>query len=316
VVAARGFSAGSSQAAGSALLERPPQSLVVSKAPSAQRPLGQAPSVEQLLLVLASTAAWALNVAPHCWRRMLASRRAGSIIRPSTQGRPCITSQPTRTHNFNEAASPQVLWSGCFYVRRHMPVCPACPARVEPNATHCSECGASFFQPDLGILESRLTPEQEARAQVPGFVPVTLGLVGIAGAAWGLMGLSIVLAKGWPGVLNMLFAAVAASLFIFGAYAGVLALRRAHGWLRTTTVFWALQIPVLSSPVVSYSLASGGFVSVWLQLYPSLLLGNNFSLGSTWMVSVFGKAPFVVGANLVAVAKVLYLTRVQSESAT
>jgi hypothetical protein len=197
-----------------------------------------------------------------------------------------------------------------------MPVCPACPAQVEPNATRCPACGASFLVPDLGVLESRLTPEQEARVQVPAFVPVTLGLAGIAGAAWGLIAIPAAFEKGWPGTLHALLAAAVVAVFVFGAYAGVLAVRRTPGWLRMNTVFWALQVPVVSSPLVSYALASGGFVSVWLQLYPSFRLGTNFFLGSTSTVSLFAKAPVVVGANLLALAVVVYLTRAQAKSAT
>lgn len=197
-----------------------------------------------------------------------------------------------------------------------MPFCPACPAQVEPNATHCAVCGASFLQPDLGVLESRLSPEQEAAVSVPGFVPVALGLIGIGGAAWGLVGVAAVFANGWPGVLSAALIAGMASVFVFGAYVGILALRRTPGWLRKNTVFWVLQVPVFSSPLVSYALACGGFFTVWLQLYPPFRIGTNFLVGSTFTINLFFKAPVVVGANLLALAVVLYLTRLQAKSAT
>jgi len=197
-----------------------------------------------------------------------------------------------------------------------MPCCPACPAQVDPDATQCVACGASFLHPDLGILESRLTPEQEAAARVPGFVPVVLGLLGIGGAAWGLIAIAAALSKGWPGVLSAVLIAAMASVFVFGAYAGVLALRRSPGWLRKNTVFWALQVPVLASPLVSYSLASGALLAVWLQLHPHVRLGTNFFLGSTFTVNLFHNNPIVVGVNLVAAAMVFYLVRVQAKNAT
>jgi hypothetical protein len=197
-----------------------------------------------------------------------------------------------------------------------MPSCPACPAQVEPDATHCVACGASFLGPDLGVLESRLTPEQEAAAKVPGFLPVTVGLLGIGGAAWGLMAVAVAFAKGWPGLLSAALIAGMAGVFVFGAHVGVLALRRTPGWLRKNTVFWAVQVPVFSSPLVSYSLASGGFFTVWLQLYPPIKVGTNFFLGSTFTINLFSKAPVAIGANLLALAVVVYLTRVQVKSAT
>jgi hypothetical protein len=197
-----------------------------------------------------------------------------------------------------------------------MPTCPSCPSKVEPNATRCAACGASFLKPDLGLLESRLTPAQEAAAKVPGFVSVVLGLLGIGGAAWGLIAIASVFAKGWPGVFSAALIIGMAGVFAFGAYAGVLALRRTPGWLRKNTVFWALQVPVFSSPLLSYSLASGAFFTVWVQLYPPIRVGTNFFFGSSFTINLLHKVPVVVGANLLALAVVLYLTRVQARSAS
>jgi hypothetical protein len=182
-------------------------------------------------------------------------------------------------------------------------------------AKHCAACGASFLEPDLGLLESRLTPAQEAAAKVPNFVPLVLGLLGIGGAAWGLFAVVAAFAKGWPGTLGAVLVAAVACVFIFGGYVGVLALRRSPGWLRKNTVFWALQVPVVSSPLVSYTLACGGFATVWLQVWPAFRFGANFFLGSTFTASLFGKAPLVVGTNLLALVMVVYLLRVQAKSA-
>ena len=171
------------------------------------------------------------------------------------------------------------------------------------------------MKPDLGFLESRLTPQQEAAARVPDFFPISLGLLGIGGAALGLVGVASAFANGWPGVIAALLAVVAASIFTLGAYAGVLALRRSPGWLRASTVFWALQVPVFMSPVLSYALASGAFVTVWLQLLPAAKIGTNFMVGSSFSITMFQKGPVMVGANVVAASIALYLYRVQVRSA-
>lgn len=170
--------------------------------------------------------------------------------------------------------------------------------------------------PVLGILESRITPEQEAAFPIPGFVPVTLGLLGIGGSAWGLLAIASLLSAGWPGLLSVILVGAVAAVFIFGAYAGVLALRGAPGWLRKNIVFWALQIPLISSPVISYSLASGGFLTVWLQVLPSFRVGTNVFFGSAFTVNLFSKGPIVLGANVLALGVVLYLLRVQAKSST
>ena len=197
-----------------------------------------------------------------------------------------------------------------------MPRCPACPAHAEPYATQCTACGATFPKPVLGVLESRISPEQEAALRVPGFVLVALGVLGIGGAAWGLFAIAFYLAGGWPSVLSIILIGVVAAVYVFGAYAGVLALRRTPGWLRKNIVFWVFQVPLLSSPIISYSLASGGLFTVWLQFLPYFRVGANFFLGSTFTVNLFSKGPVVLGANLLALGVVLYLLRVQAKSAT
>jgi hypothetical protein len=196
-----------------------------------------------------------------------------------------------------------------------MPVCPACPAKVDPNATDCVACGASFLKPDLGILESRLTPQQEAAAQVPGFLPISLGLLGVGGATLGLFGIATAFAKGWPGLIAALLVGLAGSIFLLGAYAGVCAIRRSPGWLRTNTVFWGLQVPVFMSPVASYALANGAFVTVWVQFLPFAKVGTNFMLGSSFNVNMFHKGPVMFGVNIVAASIAFYLHRVQVRSA-
>ncbi|MDM4768545.1 hypothetical protein [Pelomonas sp. SE-A7] len=168
----------------------------------------------------------------------------------------------------------------------------------------------------MRILESRLTPEQEAAAPLPDFAPVVLGLLSIGGAAWGLIAIAMLLLQSWPGLLSALLVGAVAAVFAFGAYVGVLALRRTPGWLRKSTVFWALQIPLVLSPAVSYALASGGYFAVWLQLHPPVKVGANFLLGSTFTLKLLSGGPVVVGVNLFALGIFLFLLRVQAKSAT
>lgn len=192
-----------------------------------------------------------------------------------------------------------------------MPSCPACPARVEQKATHCTACGASFPKPFIGIFESRITVEQEAAVQVPAFVQIALGLFAISGAAWGLSAIATLLAEGWPGLVLAMLVSAVALVYMFGAYVGVLALRRSPGWLRKNTVFWALQVPFFMSPVFSYSLASGGLFIIWVQVLPSLSIGVNYFLGSTFKVDLLSEGPFSLGVNLLALGIFVYLLRLQ-----
>ena len=68
-----------------------------------------------------------------------------------------------------------------------MSYCPVCTASAVLNATKCAACGAEFLMPNIGLLESRLTEEQEAALKFPKHFPTVLGILGIGGAAWGLM---------------------------------------------------------------------------------------------------------------------------------
>ncbi len=191
-----------------------------------------------------------------------------------------------------------------------MPHCPACRTPVPADSTKCGSCGAPYLEPDLGLLESRLTPEQEAAAPVPSWLSTTLGVVGVGGAAWGLLALGVSFRNTQLSASSVVISALFCVLFMFGGYAGVLAIRRSRGWLHFTTLFWLIQVPVLSSPVISYAFASGGFVTAWLQLYPPIHVGTNFFLGSTFTFNLFTSGvPFAIGVNVIALAVSFLLVR-------
>lgn len=197
-----------------------------------------------------------------------------------------------------------------------MPHCPACSVAVPADARQCKACGAPFLNPSYGTLESRLTPAQESALRMPRPVPVVLGVLGIGGAAWGLaamVGAASSMAR--PSFPTLLLLGLSAALFVFAGYCGVRALQRAPGWLRLNQVLWAIQVPVVASPFVSYSFAAGGFLSAWLQLYPPLRVGWNIWLGSTYTISIGTQGPVVVGINLLALAIAWYLMRLQRSDA-
>ncbi len=193
-----------------------------------------------------------------------------------------------------------------------MPHCPACYSAVPADSTKCESCGAPYFSPDLGILESRISPEAEAELKMPSFVPISVGLLGVSGAAWGLLAIASQLSSSSLGIATTVIVAAAASLYAFGGYAGVKAIRRSAGWLRVNFVFWCLQVPALSSPLLTYMFFSGGHVTPWIQLFPPVHMGLGFFLGSSFKLSLFARdEPIVFGVNLVALAISLFLLRLQ-----
>ncbi len=192
-----------------------------------------------------------------------------------------------------------------------MPYCPVCTAKVTLNVKDCESCGAVFLLPNHGLFESRLTEEQEAALAIPKPVPIVLGLLGIGGAAWGLMAIVASASRVKGGVLGILILAAMAAMYVFSGYCGVRTLQKKHGWVRLNQVLWALQVPVLLSPLASYSFSTGGLVTAWLQLHPTLLLGWNAWLGSIFTFNFFTPGPLTVGVNLLALGIAYYLARAQ-----
>lgn len=159
------------------------------------------------------------------------------------------------------------------------------------------------------IWDSRLTAGQEAAIRVPTFALVALGLLGIGGAALGLFAIVMVIASRGMGAMDGVMAGVAVLLYVFGGYCGVIALRRSPGWLHMNQLFWAIQVPVLFSPLATYFFAAGGFFNVWLQVYPPVRGGVNFLLGSSFTINLFASTPVVVGINVFAAGISVYLAR-------
>ncbi|MFY7865681.1 hypothetical protein [Roseateles sp.] len=136
-----------------------------------------------------------------------------------------------------------------------------------------------------------------------------LGLLGIGGGAVGLVALGSTIANTAVGAMDGVIMAFAGLLYVFGGYCGVAALRKAPGWLHFNQLFWAIQVPVISSPLASYFFATGGFLSIWLQVYPPIHGGFNFMVGSSFTINFFASSPVAFGVNVFAAAIAVYLAR-------
>lgn len=196
-----------------------------------------------------------------------------------------------------------------------MPHCPACPAKVSTDATQCDACGAPFFAPSFGLLETRLSPEQEAALRYPKALPVILGLLSIGGAAWGLMALASIASQIKGGLVSFSLFGIMLAMYGYSGFCGVRALQRSPGWLRLNQVLWAAQIPVFSSPLFSYSFSSGAFANAWLQIYPPIRAGGIAWLGSNMSINILAPGPVVIGANFLALGIWYYLSRIQRSAA-
>jgi hypothetical protein len=192
-----------------------------------------------------------------------------------------------------------------------MPCCPACTASVPSDSTDCKSCGAPFLKPSHGFFESRLTASQEAAIPIHKSAIVLLGLLGVGGAAWGLMAIAAGSTQVKWGFSIALALGLMVLLFFFSGFCGVSTLQGRYGWVRLNEILWTAQIPFFVSPFISYSFASGGFVNPWLQISPSVRVGFDAFLGSRQAIDFFTPGPLVAGVNLVAVAIWYYLRRSQ-----
>jgi hypothetical protein len=196
-----------------------------------------------------------------------------------------------------------------------MPQCPACPQPLPATATSCPSCGATFEAPVLALFESRLSKEQEAGVIVPAHVTVTIGVLAIAGGAWGAIAVAHQVATQPFRILTAGLFTFVAAFFLFGILSGVLALRRQEGWLWKNTLFWLAQVPVLQSTVLSYTLFSGAMLSLWVQPFEPRL-GFNYWFGSSFQLNIGRATPLLFGVNVVALVITLYLLHLQRKRAT
>lgn len=107
-----------------------------------------------------------------------------------------------------------------------------------------------------------------------------------------------------PVFYAMLTAFVA--LYAYGIFAGFRLIEKEE--TKHLIVFYWLQVPWFSSPLLTYHLASGFFLSVSLIDWR---FNAAFRLGSDWRFSLFQSDPWGVGINLFALAMVIILHRLK-----
>lgn len=195
-----------------------------------------------------------------------------------------------------------------------MPYCQNCNTNVGVDTKQCPSCNAPLPTPSYRFLESRLSAEQERTVRVPNWLSVSLALFSIGGAAWGLLATAMLLIKGGWSALDLLFVLAFAALFCFGAWSGVWALQKRHGWLRLSKLFWATQIVAFSSPVISYQFFSGAVILVTLKL-TSIGVGAHAYFGSQFSYSLFRSEDTQVGLNVLALSAFLFLRKQEAAAA-
>jgi len=99
----------------------------------------------------------------------------------------------------------------------------------------------------------------------------------------------------------------AVAFYVWGAWCGVRLLERGPRAENSVLKYWIAQIAVFSCPWFGYLLSSGFQITVSIQFSP-LGFGAHFDLGHSFAYSSFESGqPWMIGANLFAVAVAWWL---------
>ncbi|AXK71260.1 hypothetical protein DWG18_02450 [Lysobacter sp. TY2-98] len=136
-----------------------------------------------------------------------------------------------------------------------------------------------------------------------------IGILGVGGGAIGIAAVTSVVAQ-QHNPIEWLFSLIFAALYAWGLWCGVRMLEGSPDAERKNLIFWLVQVPVFSSPVLGYFFANGFHLTVSVQASP-LNFNANFFLGSTFTYSLLqSDKPWILGVNLFALGVALWLVRV------
>lgn len=73
--------------------------------------------------------------------------------------------------------------------------------------------------------------------------------------------------------------------------------------------FWSVQIPVLNSSYLTFHVTTGAFAAFWAR-FDVFELGFGADLASQFEVDLMTSGPLAVGANILAITIVLFLSHI------
>jgi hypothetical protein len=136
-----------------------------------------------------------------------------------------------------------------------------------------------------------------------------LGILALGGSVVGLgVGSTGLLLATGP-VVGKLLSLPFLGLYCWGIWCGLRLLEGAESAYRLNRLFWALQIPYLTSPYVGYFFASGAYLFITFNLSDTRM-GFQAYMGSQFGYSLLqSEKPLVIGINVFALAIFFYFTR-------
>jgi hypothetical protein len=104
---------------------------------------------------------------------------------------------------------------------------------------------------------------------------------------------------------SWIFPIISGAMFLFGIVAGLALIERPRFGAVMSAVYQAFQIPILSSPLLTYTLVSGLQIGIgWFKVRLALF----FQFGARSTLFIFRhNDPWIIGVNVSALALFVYL---------
>lgn len=133
-----------------------------------------------------------------------------------------------------------------------------------------------------------------------------IGMLTLGGSFLGAV-MTLVAIPGADNLLSKLITLIFAGLYAWGTWCGIRMLERSFDALRKGILFWAFQIPYLTSPLLSYNFSSGARAAVALQSTDPHFLWT-LQLGSYFVGTILRPAAWGIGVNLLALVVTVLLS--------
>lgn len=138
----------------------------------------------------------------------------------------------------------------------------------------------------------------------------TLGLLDIGGSS---LGITVALMQAWQteSTLGLLLVGIALAMYVCGMACGVALFEHHPRAERANFWFWLVQVPIISSPLISYMFTAGAFALVRVNFWP-FGYSANAMLGSQFNFTLGTQVPWGIGVNAVALFICWWLWRRQA----
>ncbi len=135
----------------------------------------------------------------------------------------------------------------------------------------------------------------------------SLAILSIGGGFLGMI--SALMAGLSAGGITFLFTLPACAIYALGILSGVMLLEGHAQAVIRNQAYWALQVPVLFSPLLSYQVGGGLVLNLGLNV-SFLDLWYGYQIGSTFALNILTPQPTLLGVNAVAAIFTLLLMHV------